>query len=631
MHKPLRSLGVTALLGGALVLFAGLALGAPTEEPIQLKPGDSHSLRIGLPQLLFDEAYPSFQIEVPSNALGVRVWTTGATGDVTLSGTLETDFSADYDNEGEFGYVEGSNVWLDEDMLITVADASPLLPGTWTFTLGTTLVPDEVQKFKPISCVVHYEIVEPAQLTIRRGQTIEIDLQRKQGMRAILSLPKDFQADRNSRWRVEAYSADHDIDLVIGASNPITALEYPYSTSIREIGFERAEFKGRQLKNLSIQVYAIPQLEVLDTVPVIIRLLDITNLSNESGALSSILPKVAIPSPAGPEANPIERASRSSVAVYSPFGSGSGTLISKQGYVLTNAHVVSGSHIKKTAAPTLAKGGKEWSQEHEGRNAWLPSIHGGFNLDPRRPAAPSVGMEIIAYRQDLDLALLRIVSTLDGLPLPDDLDLGAIAIPMGSSLDLSLGSRLTAIGYPMTGGSSALVSVTATQGICAGFTMELEGPAIKTDAGTHSGLSGGTLIDAAGLMVGIPSASITDANYAGGIGFAIPVESIPAEWLQLAGVQLPGPAAKQVSAPSPVGPVGSTEHAAACGCALAEVGRCGNFVEIDGTYLELANSNELGLGAMEWCKRSGVTVLTKGDVRDGRFHALTLREQKQPQ
>ena len=450
MYNPLRSLALPALL-----MFPGLALGSSYEEPIPLKPGDSHTLRIGLPQVLFDEDFPSFQIEVPPHALGVRVWTTGATGDVTLTGTLETDYSTDY--ETEFGYVEGSNVWLDEDLLITVADMSPLLPGTWTFTLGTTQQPDALQKFKPITCEVHYEIVNPARVTIRRDQTIALDLKRNQGMRAVLRLPEGFQADRNSRWRVEAYSADHDIDLVVGASNPITALEFPYSTSIREIGFERAEFRGRQLKNLSIQVFAIPQMEVLDTIPIQVRLLEITDLENDSAAPTSMLPELVIPSPAGHLANPIERASKASIAIYSLYGSGSGTLISDQGYVITNAHVVSGSHVKKTAAPTLAKGGKEWIQEHQGRNAWLPSIHGGFNLDPRRPAAPSVGMEIIAYRQDLDLALLRIVSTLDGQPLPKDLDMGAIAMPMGSSLDLSLGSRLTAIGYPMTGGGSAVL------------------------------------------------------------------------------------------------------------------------------------------------------------------------------
>ena len=87
MHNPLPSLGLAAQLAFALLLLPGLAQGSSVEDPIQLQTGDSQSLRIGLPQLLCDAEFPSLQIEVPKNALAIRVWTTGATGDVTFAGT----------------------------------------------------------------------------------------------------------------------------------------------------------------------------------------------------------------------------------------------------------------------------------------------------------------------------------------------------------------------------------------------------------------------------------------------------------------------------------------------------------------------------------------------------------------
>lgn len=84
MHNPLPSLGLAAQLAFALLLLPGLAQGSSVEDPIQLKTGDSQSLRIGLHQLLCDAEFPSLQIEVPKNALAIRVW---ATGDVTFAGT----------------------------------------------------------------------------------------------------------------------------------------------------------------------------------------------------------------------------------------------------------------------------------------------------------------------------------------------------------------------------------------------------------------------------------------------------------------------------------------------------------------------------------------------------------------
>lgn len=63
---------------------------------------------------------------------------------------------------------------------------------------------------------------------------------------------------------------------------------------------------------------------------------------------------------------------------------------------------------------------------------------------------------------------------------------------------------------------------------------------------------------------------------------------------------------------------------ASCGCALKEIGHCGNYVEIDSRYVQIANGKELGLGGMEWCGREGVQVETAGEIKNGMFVAATL-------
>jgi len=61
-----------------------------------------------------------------------------------------------------------------------------------------------------------------------------------------------------------------------------------------------------------------------------------------------------------------------------------------------------------------------------------------------------------------------------------------------------------------------------------------------------------------------------------------------------------------------------------CGCALKEVGHCGNYIEINSKYIEIANREDLGLGAMEWCGQTGVQAESAGEIQDGKFVAATL-------
>ncbi len=163
-------------------------------------------------------------------------------------------------------------------------------------------------------------------------------------------------------------------------------------------------------------------------------------------------------------------------------GVGSGFIIDDKGYILTNAHVVYGSHEIKVA---LEDGGI-----FEGKIRGIDTI--------------------------TDLAVVKIEAK--GLPVPemaknDGIKIGQMAIAIGSPLGLVGGPTVTA-GVISALNRSIQTEVTFMEGL------------IQTDAAINPGNSGGPLIDSGGVVIGINSAIIP---FAQGIGFAIPIQ--PAMWV----------------------------------------------------------------------------------------------------
>jgi S1-C subfamily serine protease len=159
---------------------------------------------------------------------------------------------------------------------------------------------------------------------------------------------------------------------------------------------------------------------------------------------------------------------------------GSGVVISDDGLVLTNAHVISGA----------------------------TSITVRF-FDGSTSAADLVG----SFPDD-DVALVRVADT-DGL----------VPATLGSSADLQVGDEVVAIGnaLDLTG------QPTVTEGIVSALDRQIDGGGtslddlIQTDAAINPGNSGGALVAADGTVVGIPTAIIGDAQ---NIGFAIEIDAV---------------------------------------------------------------------------------------------------------
>lgn len=182
-------------------------------------------------------------------------------------------------------------------------------------------------------------------------------------------------------------------------------------------------------------------------------------------------------SPAAPSLNSCEA-----------LGNGSGTIISADGYVLTNAHVPFAGDLEPNA-PLY------WTVV-----ALTPSA--------RSAPQPAYFARPVLYNQQVDLALLQPAYTLDGAPIQK----GQVNLPpltmAKSTKDLDLEDNVRLIGYPGTGGES----VTVITSKIAGFVKDKDVPElgdsawIKVDPAAGSGVSGGIAVDDAGELIGVPSA-----------------------------------------------------------------------------------------------------------------------------
>ncbi len=159
---------------------------------------------------------------------------------------------------------------------------------------------------------------------------------------------------------------------------------------------------------------------------------------------------------------------------------GSGSIVSPNGLILTNAHVVLSDKFYDVNGLIVA-----------------------LTTDPDYPAAPRYRAEVMQVNEALDLAVIRITTGLDGNPV-DYATLNLPAVPLGDSDALKLGGDLTILGYPSIGGAT----ITLTSGKVGGFTTESgvgQRAFIKTSATISGGNSGGLAVNQNEELIGVPT------------------------------------------------------------------------------------------------------------------------------
>jgi hypothetical protein len=66
-------------------------------------------------------------------------------------------------------------------------------------------------------------------------------------------------------------------------------------------------------------------------------------------------------------------------------------------------------------------------------------------------------------------------------------------------------------------------------------------------------------------------------------------------------------------------------HDVICGHNVESIGACGNYIDIDGKWLEIADPEAHGLGSMEWCSTTGDTAEAIGSIEGEKFVATYFK------
>lgn len=335
----------------------------------------------------------------------------------------------------------------------------------------------------------------------------------KLGMRIFVQSPPVVSPDKEFKMTVtvqnlgENYLQIDEIRLpqelidaaIVMAVIPGTINQTTYEDSTGfQIGFVMAPAATQVFE---ITLKPLKEVDVMGDVQVLsgseqarsgIRLVIARALAEAPTATATVTPTVTpsvTPSPIPPTATPVAVPYKAVVKINAKvksssrlrtIWSGSGTVISKDGLILTNAHVAEGDGIVSVDYLVIA-----------------------FSEDPALGPEERYIARPLVVDEDLDLAVLVIDTDLNYRSVNRE-SLNLPFVPLGDSDQVNLGDPVSIIGYPAIGGNT----ITLTNGEVGGFTAERKYGSrayIKTAATITGGTSGGLAMDRFGAIIGVPT------------------------------------------------------------------------------------------------------------------------------
>lgn len=189
-----------------------------------------------------------------------------------------------------------------------------------------------------------------------------------------------------------------------------------------------------------------------------------------------------------------------------PSGAGTGFIWDKNGYIVTNYHVIE-NHSKNQPVSVTLKDGR------------------------------TLEAKIVGYEPHRDIAVLKLKDN-KNLPL-------GFSEKLADSSDIQVGQKTIAIGNPFE------LSHTLTTGVVSAIGRSVPSPVpgisnrdmIQTDAAINPGNSGGPLMDSRGFLVGMNTSIYSQSGSSAGVGFAVPsnvIKRIVAQLIKTGKISQPG-------------------------------------------------------------------------------------------
>jgi S1-C subfamily serine protease len=483
-----RAARALALLAAALApACTGDSREGPDIPPIAVASGQVVSDALELIQ----GGARDFAIELPEDALVLRIRLECARADLDLhawQGPLADPMEPDLRAESETGTEE---LWIDR------FTDPPLAPGGWTFRVRWPYAePPRVgeKRLERASYTLRADVFLPrtdgelvagvAQASVLEPETggfrtFAVDV--AEGVRAL---------------RIDLLDTPSDLDLYARHGGPAVRLDRDVAFAQHPWGLETLLLTREGDPPLEPGRWFVDVVDAVDPArPSPFRIL---------ATLGEAPPRELLaiaPIEVDADGGPLALALACVVELAAGESLGSGTLVSEDGWILTNEHVV----------------GPEEGAE----------VVVSVTRDLRLPPFETFRGRVVRTDGERDLALVRIERGFYGQPLPEGYRFPALAI--GKEVRVPrVGEPLWVVGYPSTGGWGSRVSVTVTRGVVSGLEQSAFGALIKTDAEIALGNSGGAALDGEGRFVGVPSSLVESGS--GQIGFVHPLATVPAEW-----------------------------------------------------------------------------------------------------
>ena len=485
-----------ALIAGA-AMPACLAVGGLGEEYTELELG-----RKTAAVMQWEErAYVTFVVDVPRDAMVLVVEVEDSQVDLDIFARFGEPM-ASYEEDIEFQ----APSWRYNDTLrITRHETPALQAGTYFIDVAYNLDVDPE--------------VESERVTRLPFSVTASVIRSRVDARLVPGEPLSSQTDEGSGWfrtftvevpesaenlRIDLSGVKGDLDVSAKHGGPVVDLEQADHVAESLVGRESLRVGRESDPPLVPGTWYV---NVYDPYG-----LDPVSFTAHAGfATMPAAELLALPDISAPDAG-IGRALLATVELLAEDGGGSGTLISPEGWVLTNHHV-----IELGTGDPVAQG----------------EVVISLCLDSRAPPVELFRGSVVVSDPELDLALVKIESGLYGQPLPAGFTFPYLEL--GDTDSIEIGDPVSLLGFPSVGGMGSRATVSLTRGVISGFDTAEGGLMFKTDAEIAAGNSGGAALDRDWRLIGVPVGVLEAVEGYSQLGYILPVSRMAADWREQIG------------------------------------------------------------------------------------------------